>query len=85
LRDEALKNETVVLFGPDVSAEQAVNLLRRLASQIGKGGLYTGQSKTRSTNLREKGEPDLIVSVSQWASNITYEDYLSAAFDRPVR
>jgi hypothetical protein len=45
LRAEALKNETVVLFGPNVSAEQAIKLLRLLANQIGKRGLYTGETQ----------------------------------------
>jgi hypothetical protein len=45
LRAEALKNETVVLFGPNVSAEQAVKLLRSLANQIKKRGLYTGETQ----------------------------------------
>jgi hypothetical protein len=45
LRAEALKNETVVLFGPNVSAEQAVKLLRSLANQIEKHGLYTGETQ----------------------------------------
>jgi hypothetical protein len=42
---EALKNETVVLFGPKVSAEQAVKLLRSLANQIKNRGLYTGETQ----------------------------------------
>src|ERR1700733_2484193 len=38
---EALKSETVVLFGPKVNAEQAVKLLRSLANYIKSRGLYT--------------------------------------------
>jgi|ERR1700722_18330129 hypothetical protein len=45
LRAEALKNETVVLFGPNVSAARAVKLLRSLANQIKKRGLYTGETQ----------------------------------------
>jgi hypothetical protein len=45
LRAEALKNEAVVLFGPNVSAEKAIKLLRLLANQIGKRGLYTGETQ----------------------------------------
>jgi hypothetical protein len=42
LRDEALKNETVVVFGPDVTAVQAIALLRKLADEINKQGLFAG-------------------------------------------
>jgi hypothetical protein len=54
LRDEALKNEVVVLFGPNINAEKAMNLLRRLANQIGKRGLYTGQSKLGQATFERK-------------------------------
>jgi hypothetical protein len=37
--------ETVVLFGANVSAEQAVKLLRSLANRIKKRGLYTGETQ----------------------------------------
>ena len=42
---EALKSETVVLFGPKVNAEQAVKLLRSLANYIKSRGLYTGETQ----------------------------------------
>ncbi len=54
LRDEALKNEVVVLFGPKINAEQAMNLLRKLANQIGKRGLYTGQNKIGQSTFERK-------------------------------
>ena len=54
LRDEALKNEAVVLFGPNINAEQAMNLLRRLANQIGKRGLYTGPNKLGQATFERK-------------------------------
>jgi hypothetical protein len=54
LRDEAVKNETVVLFGPNVSAERAIDLLRKLANQISKRGLYTGHNKFGQATFERK-------------------------------
>jgi hypothetical protein len=54
LRNEALKNETVVLFGPNVSAERAIQLLRKLANQIGKRGIYTGETQSGRTAFERK-------------------------------
>ena len=45
LRDEALKDQVVVVFGPNISPEQAMNFLRKLANQIGQRGLYTGDNR----------------------------------------
>jgi hypothetical protein len=54
LRNEALKNEAVVLFGPSVSAERAIDLLRKLANQIGKRGLYTGETRFGQATFERK-------------------------------
>jgi hypothetical protein len=54
LRDEALKNEAVVLFGPNVSVERAIKLLRRLANQIGQRGLYTGETRSGKAAFERK-------------------------------
>ena len=42
LRPEALRDETVVIFGPKVSPTQAIDLLRKLADDISKRGLFAG-------------------------------------------
>ena len=42
VREESLRDETVVVFGPDVSPAAAVVLLGELASQINRHGLNTG-------------------------------------------
>jgi hypothetical protein len=42
VRDKSLHDETVVVFGHDVSPAAAIDLLRRLANQIGQHGLVTG-------------------------------------------
>src|ERR1035437_8052405 len=45
LRDEALEDQVVVVFGPSISPEQAMNLLRQLANKIGRRGLYIGENQ----------------------------------------
>ena len=45
LRDEALEDQVVVVFGSSIDPEQAMNLLRKLANQIGRRGLYTGDNR----------------------------------------
>jgi hypothetical protein len=45
-REEALRGEAVVIFGPDISAEEAISLLRRLANEIAKRGLYVGEIRS---------------------------------------
>lgn len=42
VREESLHDETVVVFGHDVSPAAAIKLLRKLANQIGQKGLVTG-------------------------------------------
>jgi hypothetical protein len=54
LPNEALKNEVVVLFGPDVSPEQAIKRLRLLANQIGQGGLYIGKNQFGQATFERK-------------------------------
>jgi hypothetical protein len=54
LRNEALKNEVVVLFGPGVSPEQAIKRLRLLANQIGQGGLYIGKNQFGQATFERK-------------------------------
>ena len=53
-RADALKDEAVVIFGPNISGEQAVYLLRQLANQIGKRGLYTGEDDMRTPKFERK-------------------------------
>jgi hypothetical protein len=45
LRDEALEDQVVVVFGPSISPEQAMHLLRQVANKIGRRGLYTGDNR----------------------------------------
>jgi hypothetical protein len=54
LREEALKDEAVVIFGPDVSAGDAISLLRRLASEIARRGLYTGENWSGQQKFEKK-------------------------------
>ena len=54
LRDEALEDQVVVVFGPSISPEQAMNLLRQLANKISKRGLYAGQNKLGQATFERK-------------------------------
>ena len=54
LRDESLKKEIAVVFGPDISAGRAIELLRRLANQIGQRGLYTGETRSGQAMFERK-------------------------------
>jgi hypothetical protein len=54
LRNEALKNEVVVLFGPDASPEQAIKRLRLLANQIVARGLYIGENQFGQATFERK-------------------------------
>jgi hypothetical protein len=54
LRDEALEDQVVVVFGPSISPEQAMNLLRQLANKIGKRGLYTGDNQHGQATFERK-------------------------------
>jgi hypothetical protein len=54
LRDEALKDEAVVLFGPDVNAEKAIKLLRKLANHIAGRGLFTGKNNLGQKTFERK-------------------------------
>jgi hypothetical protein len=54
LRDEALEDQVVVVFGPSISPEQAMNLLRQLANKIGRRGLYTGDNQHGQATFERK-------------------------------
>ena len=54
LRDEALEDQVVVVFGPSISPEQAINLLRQLANKIGRRGLYTGDNQHGQATFERK-------------------------------
>jgi hypothetical protein len=41
-RPEALRDETIVVFGPDVAPLEAAKLLRKLAAEIEKRGIFAG-------------------------------------------
>jgi hypothetical protein len=54
LREEALKDEAIVILGPDISAGDAISLLRRLASKIAMGGFYTGEDRSGQQKFEKK-------------------------------
>lgn len=45
LPNDRIRDELVVIFGPDMSAKSAVRTLRRLAEKIEREGLLTGRNE----------------------------------------